>query len=126
VLARAEWQDEVQEGLMMNLHDEVIEGTMTNLFVVKQGVVLTPKLEQSGIKGIIRQVLIDICLEYEIPVQQQTMTKAFVLAADEVFVTNSVVGIWPITELQGHVYKIGELTQRLISYYHIYKSQGAD
>ncbi|NOQ17335.1 MAG: aminodeoxychorismate lyase [Methyloprofundus sp.] len=125
VLARAEWQDEFQEGLMLNLNDEVVEGTMTNLFVVKNGILLTPKLDQSGIKGIIRQIIIDLCLAHEIPLQQQIMTKEFVLAADEVFVTNSVIGIWPITQLQDSSYKVGDLTQRLINYYHIFKLKGA-
>jgi len=124
VLARSEWQEEYQEGLMLNLNDHVIEGTMTNLFVVKEGVVLTPKLDLSGIKGIIRQIVIDLCLKYKIPLQQIVMTKGFVLAADEVFVTNSVIGIWPIVQLQGRSYKVGDLTQRLIHDLHIFKLKG--
>jgi len=124
VLARAEWQDEFQEGLMQNIKGDVVEGTMTNLFVVKEGVVLTPKLDLSGIKGIIRQIIIDLCLKYKIPLQQTVMTKGFVLAADEVFVTNSVIGIWPIVQLQGRSYKVGDLTQRLIHDLHVFKLKG--
>lgn len=124
VLARAEWQDEVQEGLMMNLNGDVIEGTMSNLFVVKGDVLLTPKLDQAGVKGIIRQVIIDLCSAHAIPLQQKVMSKECVLAADELFVTNSVLGIWPITQLQDCSYQVGELTQRLMHYYCAYKSQG--
>lgn len=49
ILARAEWQDEYQEGLLINFNEQVIEGTMSNLFAVKNNTLYTPDLSLSGV-----------------------------------------------------------------------------
>jgi 4-amino-4-deoxychorismate lyase len=55
VLARAEWQDDYAEGLMRDTKGLVIEGTMTNLFLVRDdGTLVTPDLSQSGVAGVMR------------------------------------------------------------------------
>jgi len=115
VLARAEWQDEVQEGLMMNLHDEVIEGTMTNLFIVKNQQLMTAKISQSGVNGIMRQIIIEQSKSLPNAVKEMTLSIDDVLCADELFVTNSVIGVWPITRLEDKSYVIGDVTQQVIS-----------
>lgn len=126
VLARSEWQDEVQEGLMLNINGDVIEGTMSNLFVLKNNIVYTPKLDQSGIKGIIRDIIIGLCHTHKISVQVIDMNVDFVRTADELFVTNSVIGLWPITKLQDKSYPIGEQTTSLIKYFNQFKQQGIE
>jgi len=115
VLARAEWQDEVQEGIMLNLHDEVIEGTMTNLFVVKNQQLMTAKISQSGVNGIMRQIIIEQSKSLPNAVKEMTLSIDDVLCADELFVTNSVIGVWPITRLEDKSYVIGDVTQQVIS-----------
>ncbi len=122
VLARAEWQDEYQEGLMLNLHEQVIEGTMTNLFVVKDGVLYTPKLGLSGIVGIIRQIVLSLALQQKIPVQEFELSRGFVMAADELFLTNSLIGIWPIKTLEKKVYSVGAVTQLVQQAFTAYKA----
>ena len=113
VLARAEWQDECQEGLMLNLNEHVIEGTMTNLFVVKNGVLYTPELNLSGIVGFIRQIVLLLAEQQGILVQQVKLQQDFVMAADELFLSNSVIGIWPIKSLENKVYPVGSITQAI-------------
>ena len=61
VLARNEWQDEYDEGLMSDHEGNIIEGTMSNLFAVRAGTLYTPALENCGIHGIIRQQLAGNC-----------------------------------------------------------------
>ncbi|WP_428356597.1 aminodeoxychorismate lyase [Methyloprofundus sp.] len=114
VLARSEWQDEFQEGLMLNLHEHVIEGTMSNLFVVKDQIVYTPEISVSGIKGVMRQIIMHIAEQNNIPLQEALLTKGFVLQADELFVSNSVIGIWPIRSLENKSYPVGKLTQKIL------------
>ncbi|MBE9532696.1 MAG: aminodeoxychorismate lyase [Proteobacteria bacterium] len=122
VLARAEWQDEFQEGLMLNLNEHVIEGTMSNLFVLKDQVIYTPEIKLSGIKGIMRQVIIELARQNNIVVQEALLTREFVLAADEIFLTNSVMGIWPVKSLEHNTYPIGSVTQKIMAYLAEYKA----
>jgi 4-amino-4-deoxychorismate lyase len=120
VLARTEWQDEFQEGLMQNINGDVIEGTMTNLFVVKNQQVFTSKIVECGVKGIMREVLLE---QTELSIKETILSKEDVLQADELFVTNSVIGIWPIRQLEAKTYPIGKLTQQLMIYLSDLKTQ---
>jgi len=121
VLARAEWRDEFQEGLMLNLNEHVIEGTMSNLFVIKDQVVYTPEIKLSGIKGIMRQLIMDIAGKNHIALQEALLAREFVLAADEIFLTNSVIGIWPVKSLENECYPVGQVTQKIMAYLAAYK-----
>ncbi|BCG64713.1 MAG: 4-amino-4-deoxychorismate lyase [Methyloprofundus sp.] len=123
VLARAEWQDEFQEGLMLNLNEHVIEGTMTNLFVVKEGVLHTPELSLSGIVGIIRQIVLLLAEQQNILVQQSELQQDFVLAADELFLSNSVIGLWPIKSLENKAYPVGSVTRTIQRAFAAYKTR---
>jgi len=122
VLARAEWQDEFQEGLMLNLNEHVIEGTMTNVFAVKEGVLYTPEIILSGIKGVLREIILDIAKINSISFKVTPLTQDFVLLADELFVTNSVIGIWPVKSLAGKTYTLGSVTQKISHYLAEYKT----
>jgi 4-amino-4-deoxychorismate lyase len=114
VLARAEWRDDaIQEGLMLDNNGHVIEGTMSNLFIVKNAVLYTPALTQSGIAGIVRQLVLAFANQLALPISIQNLSKDQLLQADEVFVTNSVIGIWPVKQIAQHSFQVGEWTQRL-------------
>ncbi len=123
VMARSEWTNEFQEGLMLNVQGHVIEGTMTNLFVIKDGQIFTPKITVSGINGIVRQIIIEMAKAHHIPVKETELNADFVLSADELFVTNSVIGLWPVKSLQKKMYAVGPLTQKIQSYLADYKKQ---
>jgi 4-amino-4-deoxychorismate lyase len=123
VLARAEWQDEVQEGLMLNIKNEVIEGTMSNLFVVKDQKILTSKITECGVKGIMRQMIMDHSKSIPIPLKETTLNKKDIFQADELFISNSVIGIWPIRQLEGKIYPVGKITEQLMLYFDELKSQ---
>ncbi|WAR45678.1 aminodeoxychorismate lyase [Methylomonas rapida] len=114
VLARAEWRsDDVQEGLMLDYDEHVVEGTMSNLFFVKNGVLHTPLLVNCGITGIVREIVIDFALCNNIVVCEQQFDKQSVLAADEVFVTNSVIGVWPIRRIDRQCFGVGRITRTI-------------
>lgn len=114
VLARAEWRDEaIQEGLMLDSNGHVIEGTMSNLFMVKNAVLYTPALTQSGIAGIVRQLVLEFAEQISLPVSIQSLDKDQLLQADEVFVTNSVISIWPVKQITEQSFQVGAWTQRL-------------
>jgi 4-amino-4-deoxychorismate lyase len=109
VLARAEWQDDsVQEGIMLDINERVIEGTMSNLFYRKNKQLYTADLTQSGVAGIIRGMIIN----HE-SVIEHYFTQDELLDADEVFVCNSVIGLWGIKQLAHRTFAIGTSTQQL-------------
>jgi 4-amino-4-deoxychorismate lyase len=113
VLARAEWNSpDVQEGLVMDINDSVIEGTMSNLFLVKNNTLYTPLIDQCGIEGIVRNILITLAKRNEIEVVETKICKENVLSADEVFMTNSVIGIWPVKQIERQSFKIRSMTKK--------------
>ena len=115
VLARQEWSDEtVYEGLMSAHQGHVIEGTMSNVFFVKEGELCTPDLSDCGVAGIIREVVIEIAQQNQLPFQIGNYELADIRQADELFLTNSLIGIYPVRQLQGQQYSIGSTTCALI------------
>ncbi len=118
VMARAEWRDDsAQEGLMLDNDDYIIEGTMSNLFFVRHGVLQTPSLNKCGIKGIVRKIVIDFAQLNNIRVIEKQFDKASVLEADEVFITNSVIGIWPVKQLDQQCFGVGGITRDMQQWY---------
>jgi len=121
VLARAEWQDDYQEGLLININEQVIEGTMSNLFIVKENTLYTPELSLSGVQGIIRDIIIQLAHDNNMTFQETVLSREQVLAADELFVSNSIIGIWPIASLEQQHYSVGKLTKKLMHLLSAYK-----
>ena len=117
VLARNEWSDSgIAEGLVRDTQERVIEGTMSNLFVVHNQRLITPDLSGSGVAGVMRAYLLDWAAEHLIEVSVSTLTLEQVLQADEVFFCNSVLGILPVRELAERSYQKGEVTAKLLAH----------
>ena len=114
VLARAEWVDPaIAEGLLCDADDNVICGTMSNLFLIRDGRLYTPDLARCGVSGVMREVVIELARCHAIDVQITTLGIDELLAADEVFLVNSVIGLWPVAELNRKVWKAGDMTNRI-------------
>ena len=114
VLARAEWNDcDVKEGLLLDTSNNVVEGTMSNLFCVRDGQIYTPVIEQCGVEGIMRSVVIDIIRKNNIEVDCVQMKLDDVRRSDELFLTNSIIGVWPITTLDDQSFTIGSVTRKI-------------
>jgi len=114
VLARAEWQGpDYAEGLMLDQSGRVIEGVFSNLFMARSGQLLTPSLQRCGVAGVMREEILEQAQRLGIRCDVRDIAYAELLAADEVFLCNSLYGIWPVRELEGHCWEIGELTRVL-------------
>lgn len=114
VLARAEWQESrYAEGLVRDMSGRMIEGVFSNLFLVRDGRLLTPDLSRCGIAGVMRAEIIDRATRLGLTVTVADIGLDELLAADEIFVCNSLYGIWPVRELDGHVWPLGGLTRTL-------------
>lgn len=115
VLARAEWRDPaIGEGLLMDEQGWLVEGVVSNLFIVREGRLLTPALDQCGVAGVMRAQVIEHarCAGFE--VEERLLGMHDLLGADEAFLTNSLTGIRPLVELRGHRdWPAGDVTTRL-------------
>lgn len=95
VLARQEWQSaDITDGLMATSDGQLIEGTMSNVFVLRQGQWKTPHLTMAGVNGVMRRRILDTGFASE-----DTMLIDEVQHADAVLICNSVMGIVPIKQL---------------------------
>lgn len=100
VLARNEWQDpQIREGLLLDQQGRVIEGTMSNLLLLTGQVLLTPALEQCGVAGVTRERMLQSATRLGWRVAIGDVSVEQVLAADEVGVCNSLIGLWPVRAL---------------------------
>jgi 4-amino-4-deoxychorismate lyase len=114
VLARREWDDpQTGEGLLLDADGCLVEGTMSNLFLVRQRVLLTPDLRGCGVAGIMRSIILDLAERMSLPVKISTLDMADLHTADEVFLCNSLIGIWPVIAVDGRPYRKGEVTIRM-------------
>jgi 4-amino-4-deoxychorismate lyase len=113
VVARGEWQDEYADGLMRDTEGRVIEGTMSNLFLVHEDVLVTPDLSESGVAGVMRAEVLAQAMRHGITTRISPVTVAMVETAKELFLTNSLIGIWPVARLEMKQYVVGKTTQTL-------------
>lgn len=101
VLAAAEWDDaDVAEGLLLDAEGNVIEGTRSNLFLVAQGTLVTPDLSRCGVAGVQRERVMAWAARHGMPLQVRAVGLDEVLHSEELFVVNSMMGLWPIRELE--------------------------
>ncbi len=115
VLARAEWRDDgIAEGLLGSDDGQVIGGTMSNLFIVEHGQLVTPDLACCGVAGVTRERVIDACANHGMPCHVDHIGWPRFARAEEAFVVNSLIGLWPIREFEGAPYPTGPVAQRVL------------
>lgn len=113
VLARSEWNDEFQEGFMMNGAGDVVEGTMSNIFVQIGSEVVTPKIESCGVSGVMRHVILDELTSTDIVCKQRSINPELLYGADAIFICNSIIGLWPVTSFEDKNFPITDLERKL-------------
>lgn len=114
VMARAEWDDpDIQEGIMLDINNHVIEGTMTNLFYVQGSTVFTASLHTAGVAGVTRAIIKNLIAEHGISLIEHDYGKEALLSADEIFVCNSIIGIWPVKQIGHAQFTVGKLTKQI-------------
>jgi len=113
ILARQELSRDATEGLMLDEQGDIIEGTMTNLFMVSAGSLYTPDLSLSGVAGVMRDMVLEHAHLKKIPYQISSLKPQTILKADEVFLTNSLIGIWPVQMIDQQHFSVGLITKQL-------------
>ena len=115
VLARLEWDDaQIAEGLMCDQKGRIVEGVSTNLFLVSGGRLLTPVIDNCGVAGVMRGFILDVVApELALHTEQVHCERALLGAAQEVFLCNAVIGVWPVRQLGAKRWPLGPVTRRV-------------
>ena len=92
------------EAIFVNPNQQVLEGAGTNIFVVKDGVISTPPLGSGILPGVMRATIIQKLKL--LTIRERDVTLDELLQADEVFLTNALLGIMPVAGVDGHAYTL--------------------
>ncbi|MBT2729384.1 aminodeoxychorismate lyase [Bacillus sp. ISL-75] len=110
------------EGIFRTEDGYLAEGIVSNIFWVKGNVLYTPSVQTGILNGITRQFVIELAKKHNLCVKEGLYLLKHVLEADEMFVTNSIQEIVPITSFEGHQLpgKQGQVVQQLHREYRHY------
>ena len=107
------------EAIMLDISGYVAECTGDNIFILKKGILSTP--EQGRLKGITRDVVLELAKKFKIPALERSMTRHEIFNADECFLTGTAAEVIPVVKVDGRVIgdgKPGKVTQKLIAAFH--------
>lgn len=100
--AKADGYDEV---LFFNTKGFLAEGSKTNIFLIRDGNIYTPKIESGLLAGVMRAKVIEELDKIGIEVEEIEITKDFFWSSDEIFLTNAIIGVIKVTEIDRKKYK---------------------
>lgn len=101
------------EAVFGNTQGELCEATGSNIFVVIDGVILTPPLESGCLAGVTRELVIEWCLEEGLDVREEAQPLGVLETCDEVFITSSTKDVLPVQAVDGRTFETpGPLTQQ--------------
>jgi branched-chain amino acid aminotransferase len=89
-----------EEALLLNSRGKVSEASGMNLFLVRDGILITPGVDQDILEGITRASILELAKSMDIPVQERAVDKTELFIADEVFLTGTAARITPVRQLE--------------------------
>src|SRR6266516_2730888 len=110
-----------EEAVMLNAEGFVSECTGDNIFVVKEGQLMTPPLSAGALYGITRRVVMEIAQESGLKVSEPNLTRYDLFNADECFLTGTGAEVVPVVKIDGRTIgtgKPGPITSKLVTQYH--------
>lgn len=116
VLAAQELVEEqcAAQGLLLDANGRVVESLHHNVFVVKRGELITPRIAMCGVKGVMRKFIIErVAPQTGLAVNEQELSIDDLIGAEELFLCNSVHGIWPVNEFRSSKWRPGPITRQL-------------
>ncbi len=107
-------EKDAEEGLLLDEQGLVVSGVACNLFMVRDGGLLTPDLSHSGVCGVMRRAVLERAARLGIRTTTAELHPVDLQRADEIFLTNAVFGIWPVRQLDTQTIRIGDLARTLM------------
>jgi branched-chain amino acid aminotransferase len=108
------------EALWFTTSNQLAEGCISNVFIVRGRVLKTPPLDTPVLPGIARAIILDIAKGQAIPCEERAISIDDLLDADEVFLTNAIMQVMPVSRVERHDIaggKVGPLTRQLLRRY---------
>ena len=97
-----------EEGILLDEHGHVCEGTGENIFVVRDGVIATPPSTSSILDGISRKTAVQLAGDLGVEVVERHISRAELYLADEIFLTGTAAELVPVREVDDHTVGTGE------------------
>lgn len=100
-----------QESLLSGAGQELLECVSSNIFMVKNGRLYTPDLSRAGVQGVMRDYILSVvALDLQLSVEVKKLYIDDLMQADELFICNSVFGVWPVIAVHVREYPLGTTT----------------
>ncbi len=115
VLARSEWDDEFQEGLVCDTENHIIEATSANVFFEINGSLVTPALDFCGVAGVFREQIIKYCRQHKIELMVRDVLLNELENVQAMFLCNSVIGIWPVKRIDKRILDKTAIIDKLLA-----------
>ncbi|OGO77814.1 MAG: hypothetical protein A2Y23_15155 [Clostridiales bacterium GWB2_37_7] len=96
------------EALFLNIYSKICEGAVSNIFWIKDNTLYTPEIGCGLLEGITRRQVKDICGGIGLCLKEDCFDLEVLLQAEEVFVTNSLMGIMPVYKVDNTIYKVSD------------------
>jgi len=115
VLARQELPDDCAEGVLCNPAGEVVEGIASNLFAVLDDTLITPPVGECGVNGLMRRWVLETAVAAGIDTAIELLQPADLERAREIFMTNALIGLWPVRRIGATEISTGPVQKRLFA-----------
>lgn len=102
------------DGLMLDMDQSLIEGISSNIFLIEEGGLVTPRLDRCGVVGVMRSCVIEVAAKLGINVAEERISRQRLLDADGMFLTNVLTGIRPINKIENRTYNSAVINEQLI------------
>ncbi len=129
ILLRQQALDQGADEAILIRDGEATEGAASNLFIVRDGGIITPPKSTHLLPGITRDLIVELGKRHGLPVQETRITAAELAHADEIWLTSSTKEIMPVTRLDDQAVgdgRPGPLWQQMIGHYQRYKAAYAE
>lgn len=114
VMIRNEWDEKnFFEGIITDENNHVLEGSMTNIFLIKNKDLITPKIEYYGINGIMRKVVLKKFGRFFQNIKETKFNLDFLMSADGIFICNSLIKIKPVKKIENKKIKVPKIIFKL-------------
>jgi 4-amino-4-deoxychorismate lyase len=114
VLAASEpGADAVFESLLLDAAGHLVGGTRTNVFIARDGRLVTPRVDRCGVAGVMRGVVLREAATLGIAAEERPVPMAEALGAQELFLTNARIGVVPVRRLGEHAFRMDTTARRL-------------
>ena len=108
---------DVEEALMLNAEGYLAEGTISNIFFVKDNILCTPSIECGILDGITRAIILDLAARNGMLVREGQFLPEDLFAASEVLITNTTMEVMPVRRVERKQFKAGDVARLLLKKY---------